>query len=297
MKRRMGTEGSPPASRYALIRSPRGQHGFAVASVSVGLLIGLSACSSPSGSPSAAPQPTVSPAPIAVAPVVVAPVVAPAVVAPVVIAPVVIAPVVVAPATVSPTTQDVSQWTIAIRTTLPYAVAPSAQLPISGRLVLDRLVVPQPANWLVLQSGDDVAAAISLNEQLRSSMTSSFLTDPSRAFFVPNDEQTSATATTVLVIVRPKSAVGAEDAFARLIERAQQNEGLKIISKGRSDWLDGRAHGAVLQAADGRLRCIRIVRLKDQRLVMLQADGSRPDLQAIHAQFGELMVQSVEPSA
>jgi hypothetical protein len=293
MKRWMGTEGSPPASLCRPIRSPRRRHGFAVASVSVGLLVGLSACSSPPGSPSVAPQPTVSPAPIAVAPVVVAPVVAPVVVAPAVVAPAIAAPAV----TVSPTTQDVSQWTIAVRTTLPYAVAPSAQLPISGSLVLDRLVVPQPANWLILQSGDDVAAATSLNEQLRASMTSSFLTDPSRAFFVPKDEQTSATATTVLVIVRPKSAVGAEDAFARLIERARQNEGLKIISKGRSDWLDGRAYGAVLQAADGRLRCIRIVRLKDQRLVMLQADGSRPDLQAIHAQFGELMVQSVEPSA
>ncbi len=214
---------------------------------------------------------------------------------PVVADPVVVDPVVAEPA--PSTTQDASKWAIPVRTTLPYVVPSAAQLPVAGSVIINQLAIPVPANWLVLQSADDVAAAAGLNEQLRASFTSSFATDLSRGYLIPADEQTLSQPTTILVVVRSSSPVAAEDGLLRLIERSKQNDGFKTVSKGRSDWLGARASGVVLEAADGRVRCIRVVRLKDQRLVILQADGTRPDLQAIHAQFAELMVESAEPFA
>jgi hypothetical protein len=242
--------------------------------------------------------------PVVADPVVADPVVADPVVAdPVVADPVVADPVVANPAPTSPpvtsppTTQDISQWTIPVRTTLPYVIAASAQLPIAGSLVINGLSIPVPANWLALQSQDDAAAATQLNEQVRSSVSATFATDPFRAYFVPADEQVLPQATTVLAIVRPQSAIGSEDALRRLIERSRQNDGLRIVSKGRSDWLGGKAWGAVLRSPDGRTRCIRVVRLTDLRLVILQADGVRSDMESLHAQFGDLMAESAEPFA
>jgi hypothetical protein len=176
-------------------------------------------------------------------------------------------------------------WAIPTKVTIPVSVfQPNASM-VSSVEVIQGLAIPVLDGWVSFPTVNSVMLSPDLDDAIQAKLIAELRQDPTRAFFIPNDELSSPDPAMITVIVRAGTGLSGPDAIERLIGSSVDVDEFTFQNRSDVVWNGIPAARAWLAKGDGTNRYLIAGSSSGGRLAVIQATGKRADLGSVHARL------------